>query len=117
MMKPNGWKRIGIIASAVWILGVGIYTYDSETESASRAIATEHVACDSHLPDWRNDEKPYEAAFRACDKHAEDSFSLAIRNARLSAELFAFVPVPLGWGFTYLILFLLRWVKRGFVTP
>ena len=27
----------------------------------------------------------------------------------------AFIPVPLGWGFTYLILFLVRWVKRGFV--
>jgi len=117
MTKLNGWNRIGIIASAVWIAGAGIYTYDSETERASRAIAAEHVVCDSHLPDWGADEKPYEAAFRACDKHAEDSLSLAIRNARLSAALFAFVPVPLGWGFTYLVLFLVRWVKRGFVTP
>jgi len=116
MMKLNGWKRIGIIASAVWILGVGIYTYDSETERASRTIAAEHVACDSSLPSDSKDESAYEAGFRTCNKEAEESLALAIRNARLSAALVAFVPVPFGWGLVYLALFLVRWVKRGF-TP
>lgn len=26
----------------------------------------------------------------------------------------ALIPVPVGWGFVYFILFLIRWVKRGF---
>jgi hypothetical protein len=49
MMKLNGWKRIGIIASVVWILGAGVYTYDSRIDEASKFIASTHVACDSYL--------------------------------------------------------------------
>lgn len=25
-----------------------------------------------------------------------------------------FVPIPLAWGAVYLVLFLIRWVRRGF---
>lgn len=52
---------------------------------------------------------------RDCHKHAEDSLALAAKNARLDASLAALVPVPLGWGITYLVLFLVRWVRRGFM--
>jgi hypothetical protein len=34
---------------------------------------------------------------------------------RMDAAIVAFVPVPLGWGFVYLVLFLVRWVKNGFL--
>jgi hypothetical protein len=116
MMKLNGWKRIGIIASVVWVLCAGIYTDDSKIDRASDLIADTHVRCDSSLPNYSKDEGAYEAGFRKCNKEAEDSLALAISNARFSAALVAFVPVPFGWGFVYLALFLVRWVKRGF-TP
>jgi hypothetical protein len=116
MMKLNGWKRIGIIASVVWILGAGAHTYDSEIHRASDLIADTHVRCDSNLPSDSKDERAYEAGFEKCNKEAEDSLALAISNAWFSAALVAFVPVPFGWGFVYLALFLVRWVKRGF-TP
>jgi len=115
MVKVNGWKRIGIIASIVWIFGAGLYTYDLEIDSASKAIASTHVACDSNLAGKTGD--AWTTGFNECDKQANDSLSEANANARLVAALFAFVPVPLGWGFTYLVLFLLRWVKRGFMRP
>jgi hypothetical protein len=117
MMKLSGWKRIGIIASVVWILGAGVHTYDSEIDRASDLIADTHVRCDSNLPDSFKNERAYEAAFRQCNKKAEDSLALAIGDARLSAAIVAFVPVPFGWGFVYLVLLLLRWVKRGFIPP
>jgi hypothetical protein len=115
-MKLNGWKRIGIIASVVWTLGAGIHTYDSELGRASDWIADTHVRCDSSLPSDSKDEGAYESGYRKCNKEAEDSLALAISNARFSAALAAFVPVPFGWGLVYLALFLVRWVKRGF-TP
>lgn len=116
MMKLNGWKRIGIIASVVWILGAGLYTYDSEFNRASHYIAADHVRCDSYLGNYK-DEDAREMAFRECNKQADDSLALAETNARLVGAIVAFVPVPLGWGFTYLALFLVRWVKRGFIRP
>jgi hypothetical protein len=68
MMKLNGWKRIGIIASLVWIVGAGVHTYDSEIDRASQFIADTHMRCDSNLPDHRKDENAYEAAFHRCNK-------------------------------------------------
>jgi hypothetical protein len=168
MMKLNGWKRIGIIASVIWIIGVGAYTYDSEIDQASLPISRTYLSCDSAakaptsrdvldqiaagntggqppLPRKAPDSAPEPgtvsadslpvtpppgytvevpvppgavlADSRDCHKQAEDSLTLAVKNARLDASLVALVPVPLGWGITYLILFLVRWVKRGFTQP
>lgn len=116
-MKLNGWNRIGVIASVVWILGAGFYTDNSEIDKASHVIADVHVQCDSNLPDYFQANDAYEAAFRQCNKQAEDSLALAESNAWLAAAIVAFVPVPLGWGLTYLAPFLVRWVKRGFMRP
>jgi hypothetical protein len=110
MAKLNGWKRIGIIASVVWILGAGAYTYDSQIDSASKIIASTHVECDSNLTS-----ETRVTGFDECNKEASDSLGIAYKNAWIAAAILAFVPVPLGWGFTYLILFLVRWVRRGFV--
>ncbi|MGA2965425.1 MAG: hypothetical protein ABSD64_04380 [Terriglobales bacterium] len=144
MAKLNGWKRIGIIASVVWILGAGAYTYDSEIEVASLRISEAHVSCDSaakapltvtpppgytlesssKAPDFFPDPGTVPMPPGAvpadsgdCHKQAEDSLALAVKNARLDASLVALVPVPLCWLFTYLVLFLVRWVKRGFMQP
>ncbi len=102
MKKLNGWKRIGVIASVIWILGAGAYTYVSE--STSEVIAS--IQCETK-PGFGD-----EAAFLRCVKNAHDSLGVAEVVA-----LAAFVPVPLGWGFVYLVLFLVRWVKRGFMRP
>jgi hypothetical protein len=175
MMKLNGWKRIGIIVSVIWILGAGAYTYDSEIDQASLPISRTYLSCDSAakaptsrdvldqiaagdaggqppLPRKATDSAPEPgtvpmppgaissdslpvtpppgytvevpvppggvlADSRDCHKQAEDSLTLAVKNARLDASLVALVPVPLGWGITYLVLFLVRWVKRGFTQP
>jgi hypothetical protein len=113
MVKVNGWKRIGVIASVVWILGAGAHTYDSEIDSASKGIASIHVACDSNLAGKTGDAR--DVGFNECNKQASEMLAEANTNAWFSAALIAFVPVPLGWGFTYLVLFLVRWVRRGFM--
>ena len=48
-MKLNGWKRIGVIASVVWIMGAGAHTYDSVVDRFSVIIVSTHVQCDSNL--------------------------------------------------------------------
>jgi hypothetical protein len=132
MVKLNGWKRIGIIASVIWILGAGAYTYDSEIDRASLSISEVYLACNgaakerfpSKAPDFIPDPSTVPIPPGAqigdasdCKKEADDSLTLAINNARSDGVLVALVPVPLGWGITYLVLFLVRWVKRGFTHP
>jgi hypothetical protein len=132
MAKLNGWKRIGIVVSVVWILGAGTYTYHSQMDQASLLIGEAYLSCGSAagapLPRKTPDSAPEPGTVPVppgavaadsvdCHKQAEDSFAAAVKNARLDAALAALVPVPLGWGFTYLVLFIVGWVTRGFAQP
>ena len=111
-MKLNGWKRLGIIASVAWILGAGFHTYTSEMESASKGASFTHVVCDENLAGKTGD--AWKKGFDECNRQADELLSVGVSNARMDAASVAFVPVPLGWALAYLILFLARWVRRGF---
>jgi hypothetical protein len=111
-MNLNGWKRLGTIASVIWVLDAGAYTYTKELDENSKLIANSHVACDENLAGKTG--KEWTKGLDACNKEANDSLASLYPGARLDAAIVAFVPVPLFWGFAYLILFLWRWVKRGF---
>ena len=114
-MKLNGWQRLGIIASVVWILVAWVHTYDSENDSASKAIASNQVTCDGNLAGKTGD--AWQKGLDECNKRADESLTQAMAGARVDAAIVALVPVPLGWGLAYLVLFLVRWVKRGFARP
>jgi formylglycine-generating enzyme required for sulfatase activity len=109
-VKGVRWKRVGIIASVVWILGAGVHTYNSEFDRAEEFITSAHVRCDADLLGRTGD--AVDTGFKECNKIADDSLALAITNARFDAAVVAFVPIPLGWGFIYLVLFLVRWISR-----
>lgn len=110
MVKLNGWKRLGIIASVVWILGAGICTFvvvdDARIKTASGFTLRCEEAPDGSL-----------RGSAECDKLSTDYLAETGNEPWIEAAVVAFVPVPLGWGFAYLVLFLLRWVKRGFARP
>jgi hypothetical protein len=99
-MKLNGWKRIGVILSVVWILVAYRITF---TRTLNEEIKL-HAALSQYCEERHHDSAE-------CDQILHtDSRPLAHEEA----ALVAFVPVPLAWGFIYLVLFLTRWVKRGF---
>jgi hypothetical protein len=110
--KLNGWKRIGIIVSVLWIPCAWVHTFDSATGRASASVASAQAACDGSLAGKTGD--AWTKGFNECDRQADESLALALTNARQEAALIALAPVPLGWGFAYLVLFLVQWVKRGF---
>ncbi|HEV2417183.1 MAG TPA: hypothetical protein VGX94_05230 [Terriglobia bacterium] len=116
-MKLNGWKRIGIIASVAWILGAGMYTYESGLDSAVGLGTVMSQSCDQGRDRVERSGSDWEREWRECRKNGDEAVSLGVTNAEISAALVAFVPVPLGWGFAYLVLFLMRWVRCGFVRP
>jgi hypothetical protein len=106
-VKINGWQRIGIIASVAWVLGAGFHTLDSEQNNATERVVTVIQSCES-----------VHDASRNCDAEG-DKFIPTWSNGDLQQEwawaaIVAFVPLPLAWGAVYLVLFLIRWVRRGF---
>lgn len=115
MTKLNGWQRIGVIASVAWILVAGMYTETSESNRSSESIGQQHVLCESGLQGLTGDD--WQKGFDQCNKLADEAVAEAYTDDWIVAALVAFVPVPLGWGFAYLVRFLVRWVKRGFMRP
>ena len=109
-MKLNGWKRIGIIASVVWILGAGVRTFTVVDDALTTTASGFTLRCEE-APDgsMRGSAK--------CDELSTDYLAETRYEPWTEAAIVAFVPVFLGWGFTYLVLFLVRWIKRGFMRP
>ena len=106
-MKLSGWKRIGIVASVVWVIGAGIYTFQAASDEDMRVAGEITQVCsDSH--------RVRGVADNECLKRGEDYAVEMLPYEKLEAALVALVPVPFGWGFVYLVLFVVRWVKRGF---
>jgi hypothetical protein len=108
MAKVNGWKRIGIIASVVRILGSGAQTLNVVENDLTKTASELMLSCE----EAQNGRGSAECDRRSFDYLAETNKGLWIEVAAV-----ALIPVPLGWGFTYLVLFLVRWVKRGFNRP
>src|ERR1700683_1221632 len=100
-MKLNGWKRVGVIASTVWILGAGCHALVG-TERAQNAV-TQMVlkSCDQ---DYAT-ETP--AIYSRCEQDAMNNIDVKGQweEAGFSGAL-AIIPMSLAWGAVYLIIFL-----------
>ena len=99
------WKRVGIIASVVWILGAGIYTLKVTGDADSEFVTSKTLSC-------MNAYNFKEPEYDKCVKDGYDAVAERLPGERIQAAIVAFVPVLLGWGFIFLVLILVRWISR-----
>jgi predicted Ser/Thr protein kinase len=97
------WKRVGIVASVVWILGAGIYALKFQGDHDLNSMK---IFCQGTTPGWGPE-------YEKCLKEENDQYAKLVPEERELAALFAFFPVLLGWGFIYLVVFLVRWITRA----
>ena len=96
------WKRIGIVVSIVWILGAGIHTLKvANDENVRLGLAITETCHDANG-----------LAYDACLKAGGDFAAQELYGNLTIGAIVAFVPVLLGWGFSYLVLFLVRWISH-----
>jgi hypothetical protein len=105
-LKLNGWQRIGIIASVLWVICGFFYTFSVEEKSLGQLNADIHAPCFESAHD--------DAAWKVCEDAMMKQAMSDLHFERTLATVVAFVPIPLAWGFVYLVLFLVRWIRRGF---
>jgi hypothetical protein len=140
-MKINGWKRIGVIGSCVWMVGAGLHTLKVTSAADLEIAAFIYRQCADIRDRTNQSQREYcghqgaiapmidsSTVFNKCMEEFEakhpDTCSArstdyvvgAWRGEWIEAIVVALVPVPLAWGLVYLIIFLVRWVKRGFAT-
>lgn len=115
-MKINGWKRIGIIASVIWILWSYNHGVDTETQRfAAQNVEIEMTCLKAH----EQAGETFDQAFPTCDAVGRTNGGLQramdnYRSAEKEAAGYAAVTTLFAWLVVYLAVFLARWVKRGF---
>lgn len=107
-MKLNGWHRIGIILSVCWMIGAVVHTRNAETEFAGKWYQAEMKICLD--PELTSDTQ-------ACMDAASDSHWKNFRWTSLTTANVAFNalgPVIAGWILAFVVIRIVRWVRRGF---
>ena len=95
-MRLNGWQRIGIVASVIWV-PVGIFwslgrLYNPIYQQFGHCIAAS----------FEN--------FKVCESIEEAQLAFANRDRPVIALLAALVPIVVLWLAGYVI----AWIRRGF---
>jgi hypothetical protein len=110
-VKINGWQRIGIIASAGWVIWSYNHTFDRLAFRDARIAVDKEQNCLSAHPG------EFDKYFLQCDALSpenESELTKQYHDNEIEAITEALIPVPLAWGGVYLALFFFRWVRKGF---
>jgi hypothetical protein len=107
-MKLSGWKRIGIAASVVWVLGAPFYMINSGENVRAKHASEITLDCEAYISSGIT-------TSAECDKRGNDYLTAPLERVdKQWIATVAFVPVLVAWGFVYLVLSLFRWIRRGF---
>lgn len=124
MLNLKGWKRVGIIISALWILGWGVRGFHQTDQRlyVLRSLQEREEAQSFRL--CADKVGPFQrfTAAQCVERMQSDEawfvdFDTRSYNPWTSAGaqmLLATVFVPLGWGFFWTIKKTVRWVRLGF---
>jgi hypothetical protein len=110
-MRLNGWKRIGVVISVIWLLGAFMHTYNTETKEYWDREGPLRTACinaneSRKAQGWETFD---------CNKSYSDAWAAFKKQTIILAAAVAVVPIPFGWLFVYLIIGITRWIKVGFI--
>jgi heme/copper-type cytochrome/quinol oxidase subunit 2 len=89
--RLNGWQRIGIVLSLVWAVVGGLW--------GRKAALTPFLDC---LSDTGN--------LNFC----QSQYQWAIDQVWLFALIFGLAPIPIAWLLVYIVVWTVRWIRRGF---
>ena len=105
----NGWTRIGIVASVLWMIGAYFVAFDR------RESADMELSADIYAPCFESAQREDDhAKWDRCKTEQVTQVIKNLRSERHEAIGTALLPIPLAWGLVYFAIFLVRWVKRGF---
>jgi hypothetical protein len=105
----NGWQRIGVILSVLWILGGGFYQRSSDMQRAGDMGGFAVRTC----METQKLKSSYD--FSRCSDEFDKTFRVFAEPSWGNVAIVAFAPVPIAWLLVYIAVWLTRWIRRGFV--
>jgi hypothetical protein len=107
-ISVNGYQRIGIIVSVIWALFLAVFFLNSQLEPPRRIYDGAVAICT---------EQPW-AERKACNDRALETFIDLSQSAKAAfwkgLPIAEVATIALGWLIVYLLIWLTRWVRRGF---
>jgi hypothetical protein len=100
--RLSGWQRIGIVLSLVWAICALVYFWQEEEARIAR-YQKAHYEC---LFAPNSDQSLCDAKFEAVNG--------AIRMSEVNLLLRALAPIPIAWVAIYIVVWTVRWIRRGF---
>ena len=111
MKKLNGWLRICIVLSALWVLLAGVYTNKMVTDQGMKSRMMIYSHC------INSGEQPADSGSKSCSEKSDEFYDLAVQHRLQDVLGISLIPVPIFWLIGFIIFRIYRWVKKGFATP
>jgi hypothetical protein len=111
LTRLNGWQRIGIVLSVVWVLGAGLYQRDVDLTNAAWHLDFTYSVCAETKTQHQNID------FKSCLGEADKNYALFVEGSWGNVVALVLVPVVLAWLLAYIIILVGRWVRSGFAKP
>jgi hypothetical protein len=103
-VRLNGWRRTGITLSVLWVLCVSMWFYQHIPEVNSPGIASIYLQCIGQP----------NAKRRECRARAEWFGEEARSELQAGWPLVALGPILILWPLIYVLVWTVRWIRRGF---
>lgn len=108
----KGIKRLGIIASVLWVLAGGIWNLESVDKARRDRVSDTYISCTHTADALHQSEEPCENAMKA---GYAALYSSGSRNDQFTEVLIGtLVPLFLAWVLAYVLTWLGKWVFTGF---
>ena len=109
-LRLNGWQRIGIVASVLWVIGGGLAARDADIRRASAMYSATYGIC------TQAEEKRPNYDFSRCIKEAGEAYEIQLKGSWEHVAVVSFGTIVLAWPLAFMLTGIWRWVKRGFNT-
>jgi hypothetical protein len=110
MKRLNGWQRIGIVASILWAISTAVYLNLWYWEHAYESAARLAKSCENIAPEYRAQED------KDCWHSYPKNIALYMNGLGFWHDYmpFSLMPILLGWIIAYVVIAVVKWIKRGF---
>jgi hypothetical protein len=120
LMRLNGWQRIGVVLSVLWVIVGGFWTRGIVIESQSEFARTRYRACLASHSIQPDGSVPADTDWSQCDRQHAIDWQRDVTDHwdginGLNAA-FTLGPLLIAWLLVYALVGLTRWIMAGFAS-
>ena len=101
-MKLNGWKRLGVVASVLWV-PIGFFWGNSIGIHEGDPAVASLKSCMERGEDWK-----------LCESLFSNEYTVETQYHWLYGVVLMVLPIIFAWLFAWVVIKVFRWVQIGF---